>query len=225
MIFIEFIILSIYFLWSTDGVLKFTEINSIVDVLTTYTGTNALLLHFSIYACVNVLMIFPMILAMNSETMIRLTSKKILKQFIIMSIKNSLVFLLSLYSMNSFFIINGLGLEYYLESKVMIPIIISMIVYSIIYLIIEFIFFITYILTKRIVLSLLSTISISFISTFLFKNIYGYLMIFEKIYIEDGLSIFQIIQIGVVLMTLLYININLCQYLLQTGDFIYEDEL
>ena len=225
MIFIKFIILSIYFLWSTDNVLKFTEINSIIDVLTTYTGTNALLLHFSIYACMNVLMIFPMILAMNSETMIRLTSKKILKQFIFMNIKNSFVFLLSLYSINSFFIINGLGLEYYIESNIMIPIVVSMIVYSVIYLIIEFIFFIIYILSKRLVVSLLSTISISFISTFLFKDIYGYLMIFEKIYIEDGLSIFQIIQIGIVLVTLLYIIINLCQYLLQTGDFIYEDEL
>lgn len=225
MIFIKFFIYCLYFIWSNQIDLRYTEILSITDVFLTYSWTNAMLLHFSIYVCIILLTMLPLLLSINSETIIRMTYQGFIKRVIKTCVLNSVIFLISLYGVGSLYIIYHLGLSYYISSKVIVPIIISIMIYTFIYLVITLMFVILFLLIRKMIVSLLSIVSISLISTFVLGKLYSSLVIFENIYLGNGLSWLTIIQVVLVLIISLSILLFVLNQILCKKDFIYEDEL
>lgn len=225
MIFIKFFIYCLYFWWRNQMLLKYTEILSVTDVFLTYSLTNTMILHFSIYVCIILLSLLPLLLSINSETLIRMTYQGFIKKVIKTCVLNSMIFLGSLYGIGSLYIIYHLGLSYYISSKVIVPIIISIMIYTFIYLIITLMFVILFLLIKKMIVSLFSIVSLSFISTFALEEFYSSLVIFENIYLGNGLSWLTIIQVVLVLIILLSILLFVLNQMLYQKDFIYEDEL
>ncbi|MEG0409181.1 MAG: hypothetical protein RR623_09940 [Bacilli bacterium] len=199
-------------------------VTKITDVFASYSGKNAIVLHFSVYICVICLMNIEYFRSVKSEFLIRMNRLDFIKKYIKKSMVNSICFLLLFYLSGSFFVIYYLGINQYFTRAAYIPCALSIIIYAIIYVIFSIILMIIFICIKKVILSVTITTVLAIIIGSLFKQSLWYLSFFEMFH--DGIPVFfPFIQILVITLFILIVFINILMEVFQRRDLIYEEKL
>lgn len=217
-----FVILGfIYFYYTFLGNLENIQI---IDIFASYSGRNAISLHFSVYMCLISLINSEKLKILRSECVIRQNRLKIIKDYMKSIVFNSFVFLMVFYIIGSLFVIYYLGIEYYVATSIYVPCILSIIAYTAIYVIFGIILLFCYLFTKKIILSINLTTILSIILNMLMENVLGHLSFFEMFY-DEVMIIFPFIQVFIITLFILVILYNILIEVFQRKDLIYEQKI
>lgn len=200
-----------------------SQVKYISDVVASFSGLNAMPLHFSIFMSIQFLLDLDFLKNMNSEYLIRVSRKEYIKGFLMQAFHNSFIFLFLLYTCLNVFILYYFDLEFYRESYVIIPSILSLCLYTLIYMSFHCLFCIVFIFINRYGLSLLLTTIISILMCYK-VNLLSYLCIYEE-YFTTGIIIIQLFLIVYILCVILMSMYFLLKIVFIKKDLIYEDEV
>lgn len=204
--------------------LQSLTVTKITDVFATFSGRNAIVLHFSIYVCIMCLLNIEYFYSVKSEWIIRIHRLNFVKNYIKKSIINSFSFLLIFYFSGSLFVIYYLGLEHYISMATYIPCVLSMIIYIIIYVIFSLLLMLMFIYIKKTILGVTITTILGILLFIVLRQPLGYLSFFEMFYDGDAV-IFPFIQALVITLLILIVLTNILMEVFQRKDLIYEEKL
>lgn len=222
--YLKWISLFLFFIFYNLSFLGNSVIETPMQMLASYSGTNAIALHFSIYMCVLLLINSKNLKFLNSEYMIRTNRTNYITKFIKDSLINAIKFLLLYYLNMSLFIILYFGMNYYFTSGIWLPCILSTLIYINVYTTFSIVLLLIYLFFRKIGMCIcITTVIAIFISIFL-KNYLAYFAVFELFYDQID-YIIPFLQSLTVLIFILVIIANILYEVFKRKDLIYEEKL
>lgn len=222
--YLKWIATFLFFIFYNLSFLGNSVIETPIQILASYSGTNAIVLHFSVYICVSLLINSENLKSLNSEYIIRTNRSNYITKFIKTSFINAVKFLLLFYLNMSLFIILYFGMNYYFTSGIWVPCILSILIYVNVYTIFSVLLLLMYLYFRKIGMCIcITTVIAIFISIFL-KKYLAYFAVFELFYDKMG-YIISFLQSFTVLIFVLVIIANILYEIFKRKDLIYEEKL
>lgn len=222
--YLKWIATVLFFIFYNLSFLGNSVIETPIQILASYSGTNAIVLHFSVYTCVFLLINSENLKSLNSEYIIRTNRSSYITKFIKTSFINAMKFLLLFYLNMSLFIILYFGMNYYFTSGIWLPCILSILIYVNVYTIFSVLLLLMYLFFRKIGMCIcITTVIAIFISIFL-KKYLTYFAVFELFYDKMG-YIISFLQSFTVLIFVLVIIANILYEVFKRKDLIYEEKL
>lgn len=222
--YLKWIATFLFFIFYNLSFLGNSVIETPMQILASYSGTNAIFLHFSVYICMYLFINSENLKFLNSEYIIRTNRSTYITKFMKNSLINAVKFLLLFYLNMSLFIIFYFSMDYYFTSGIWLPCILLALIYIGVYTIFSIILLLMYLFFRKVGMCICITTVISiFISIFL-KRYLVYFAVFELFYDQKS-YIISFLQSFVALIFIFVIIANILYEVFKRKDLIYEEKL